>query len=114
MKDKRYNIKNMYDNNVLVGFCSTWDLHDFVFIEHIAIDNELRGQGYGSKLIEDILSRNKNVILEVEKPENNIAKKRIEFYKKHGFKLNLFHYEQPPLKRVVRKSHYIKCHHIKN
>jgi hypothetical protein len=36
--------------------------------------------------------KEKNVVLEVEKPIDKITKKRIKFYENHGFKLHLFDY----------------------
>ena len=37
------------------------------------------------------------VCLEVEPPENEISKRRIDFYKRNGLYLNTFPYLQPPI-----------------
>ncbi|MCY6484755.1 GNAT family N-acetyltransferase [Clostridium aestuarii] len=91
-----YKLKSIYYDNVLAGFYGLWHLEHFIFIEHIAIDKKLRGKGYGSRTIKEIIRKSdKKIILEVEKPKNYEAKKRIEFYEKLGFHLNYYDYEQP-------------------
>ena len=39
----------------------------------------------------------KRICLEVELPENDIARRRIGFYTRNGFSLNEYHYIQPPM-----------------
>jgi ribosomal protein S18 acetylase RimI-like enzyme len=93
-----YNFIPIHDEEKLIGFVAIWNLNEFIFIEHLAIKKELRGNGYGTKIIEDIKSKyNKNIILEVEKPKTYEAKIRIEFYKRLGFYLNEYDYSQPSL-----------------
>lgn len=36
------------------------------------------------------------IVVEVERPNTDITQRRIEFYKKVGFKLNKYDYIQPP------------------
>lgn len=70
---------------VFVGFVTTWNFDQFVFIEHLAIQPEFRGHKFGSLAVEQILLCNKPVILEVELPSNGNAIRRIEFYSRLGF-----------------------------
>lgn len=82
-----------------VGVITYWDFMDFIYIEHFAIDESLRGLGYGTKaLIQLLTEKTKPVILEVEIPHKvyDIAYNRIEFYKRLGFKLRRSPYRQPP------------------
>ncbi len=91
-----YSLNPIYDNKKIVGFYSVWDAETFTFIEHIAIDKKFRRKGWGSKALKEVTHKlDKKIILEVEKPETNEAKKRIKFYKKSGFCLNQYDYEQP-------------------
>ena len=77
---------------------ATWEFEDFVFIEHLAIHSKLRGQGIGTKLIQNYLSKTKKeIFLEVEPPTCEMSKKRILFYEKLRFCLNDFYYLQQPL-----------------
>ncbi len=96
LKDSRFNFFEIYDNDVAVGFVSLWDLCEFVFIEHIAIDPDKRSGGYGSRAVDLVKETyKKTVILEAEAPETEQQIKRIRFYDRLGFKVNDYPYEQP-------------------
>ncbi len=86
----------IFDNETDVGFIALWDFPEIVFIEHIAIDEEVRAGGYGSKTIELVKATYKKpIILEAEAPETEQQIKRIRFYDRAGFKINSYDYEQP-------------------
>ncbi len=86
----------IFDNETDVGFIALWDFPEFVFIEHIAIDEKKRAGGYGSKSIELVKETYKKIIiLEAEAPETEQQIKRIRFYDRLGFKINSYNYEQP-------------------
>lgn len=98
-----YNLQYMYDGVELAGFIAFWDLDSFIFIEHFAIKNELRGKGYGTKILKQIIKTyNKNIVLEVEKTETPEAERRIAFYKRFGFCLNQYNYYQPPYTQTTQ------------
>lgn len=80
----------------VIEFLSSWNFKDFIFIEHFAVKNSLRKKGLGKRALREYISkRNKNIILEVEKPRTKIAQERIRFYGALGFKLNNYDYVQP-------------------
>lgn len=82
--------------DIVVGFISIWNFSDFVFIEHFAVKQELRGQGIGSDVINQITSKiNKPFVLEVEPPTEEFSIKRVNFYKRLGFRLVDKLYMQP-------------------
>jgi ribosomal protein S18 acetylase RimI-like enzyme len=105
MENPMYRFKYLYDCGELAGFLTYWNLDGFVYIDHFAISRNLRVKGLGEKALADFLfKQNQDVVLEVEKPENEIAKKRIAFYERLGFFLNKYDYLQPPFsdnKRAV-------------
>ncbi len=77
-----------------------WHFPRFIFVEHLAVSPNLRGQGHGSELIKKhLFSQKLPVVLEVELPENSLARRRIEFYKRLGFTLNTYPYRQPPYEK---------------
>jgi len=79
-----------------VGFCIAWDFNDFVYLEHFAIEPELRGLGIGEETLSLIRRNfNKPVILETELPLDEISNRRIGFYRRNGFRLLHRHYLQP-------------------
>ena len=96
LENKYFKFFEIYDYDLAVGFTALWVFENFVFIEHIAIDEDKRGGGYGSKAIELIKEKyNKPLILEAEAPVTEQQIKRIKFYNRLGFNVNSFNYTQP-------------------
>lgn len=85
------------DDSTPVGLLSYWELGDFNYIEHLAIDPRRRGGGYGKEVL-DTLDKymNNPIVLEVERPTDETAQRRICFYQRHGFELWTEDYFQPP------------------
>lgn len=84
----------------LVGFLNFWDFADFVYIEHFAVDPQLRGKGTGTAIMNKALELNptRTKVLEAEPPElSDTAFRRIGFYKRLGFLQNPMEYWQPPI-----------------
>ena len=96
LKDSRFRLFSLYDNDIAVGFTALWVLDGFVFLEHIAIDEDKRSSGYGSKAIELIKETfDSPIILEAEAPITEQQIKRIAFYNRLGFTVNDYDYTQP-------------------
>ena len=92
-----YGIKNEANDRV-DALMAVWELTDALFLEHFAVDPLLRGQGLGSHMLAELANGTQlPLCLEVEPPSTEIAKRRIEFYKRNGFFLNEFPYIQPSL-----------------
>ncbi len=86
----------------IAAFLAVWELEKLTFIEHFAVTPALRGGGMGGKMLQELLGVcPKPVILEVELPKTEIARRRIGFYERNGFVLNEFVYRQPPLQEEV-------------
>ena len=93
---KEFNFCEITDDGESVGWIVFWIFESFLFIEHSAINKEIRSKGYGSKAIELIKTKyNSPVVLEAEFPETEMQKKRIKFYENLGFKVNSYNYTQP-------------------
>lgn len=85
--------------NRIQAFLAAWEFPELRFVEHLAVNPEIRGGGIGKKLMQAYLAlADKPVVLEVEPPENKLAERRIGFYERLGFHLNPFDYVQPPLR----------------
>lgn len=96
LNNKFFKFSEIFDKEIAVGFIAFWAFPEFVFIEHIAIDEDKRAGGYGSRAIELVkVTYNKPIILEAEAPETEQQIKRIRFYDRQGFKMNHYDYEQP-------------------
>lgn len=85
------------------AFLSVWQFEDFTYIEHLASDPAIRGQGLGSAILQEAAAFfPKQICLEVEPPDTELAKRRIAFYQRNGFYLNSYPYIQPPISKGKR------------
>lgn len=98
LKKDFYKILFCKEDNKVIGIMALWELGEFLFVEHFAVNPDFRNLGIGGKMMKFILENCKNtVILEVELPYNDINKRRIAFYERAGFVYNGFEYYQSPL-----------------
>ncbi|MFZ4398552.1 MAG: GNAT family N-acetyltransferase [Bacteroidales bacterium] len=97
LSDKRFQLSAILFENEIVGMLSKWDFDGFVYIEHFAIAKVFRGNGLGSFVLQEMIKKeNRQIVLEVELPENNFSLKRIKFYERFGFHICHELYIQPP------------------
>jgi GNAT superfamily N-acetyltransferase len=98
LENKYYKPLVYTDDNETLAILGTWEFDEFIFIEHLAVDEKLRGKGVGSELLKNYLQKQKKeVFLEVEPPTCDISKRRVSFYERVGFFFNDFFYLQQPL-----------------
>lgn len=101
LDNDNYNIRFQKENNQIVCFIAYWEFDSFIFIEHFAVSHSKRNTGIGTTFLKKFLSEcDKKVILEVELPIEEFAKRRIEFYKRIGFCENQYPYIQPALRKT--------------
>ena len=76
----------------------TWRREEFVYLEYFAVSASLRGQGAGQRILEELRDTFPHkVILEIDPPEDEISRRRLGFYQRHGFVPNpQFDYIHPP------------------
>ena len=96
MSHPAFRIRHYKSDDLYQGFINTFHFTDFVFVDHMAVVPEVRGSGIGSSIMRELLeSEGKPVLLEVERPVNCDAVRRIRFYESLGFHLNVYDYIQP-------------------
>lgn len=100
-KNKDYNVFVVKDTDKnIVAFIAVWNFEDFLFVEHFAVDKNNRNNGIGSIILRELKDiTNKMICLEVEPPQNEITKRRVQFYRRNGFYLNEYPYIQPPISK---------------
>ena len=99
--DRTGNFHNniIFDDDLPVGFITYWDFDSFYYVEHFATNPALRNGGYGKRTLEYLCNYLKRpIVLEVERPVEEMAKRRISFYQRQGFTLWEKDYCQPPYK----------------
>lgn len=93
-----YEIYVLKDNDLIKAFIALWEFEKFGFIEHFAVNPQYRNGGIGAKMLNEVIQIcKKPVCLEVEPPENDTAKRRINFYRRNNFCLNNYPYIQPSI-----------------
>ena len=104
LKNKSYKIHGLYDDKKIIAFVASWELEKFIFIEHFAVHKDYRNKKIGENLLKTFLGlKNKNIILEVEPPLNDLKIRRINFYKRCGFCLNNYEYMQPSYEKKQKQ-----------
>lgn len=81
----------------VIGFMVIWILDDWLFVEHFAISPEHRGKKYGEEVMGDLIDN--KLILEVEPPVSDDARRRIRFYEKNGLRCLPVEYLQPSYRK---------------
>lgn len=82
---------SFYENDTFLGLAYVIHYKNAALVFYLAIDDTLRGQGYGSKILDTIKKKYKGrIILEIEtldKQASNYTQRirRSKFYKKNGF-----------------------------
>ena len=78
--DPRFRNHAILDRGELVGVLSYWDFGRFHYVEHFAVCPGMRNRGYGRKVLGMLRSRlHTPVVLEVERPDSELAARRIAF-----------------------------------
>lgn len=95
LTDPAYSIYAAKEEGHILGFAAVWQLENWLFLEHLAVDPQLRNCGIGGQLLRYFAE--KRCCLEVEPPETDLARRRIGFYQRNGFCFNDYPYLQPSL-----------------
>jgi len=101
----QYKLLCMVENDILLSFISYWDFDQYVYIEHLAVNEKYRGQNVGVKTLlkfKDLVK--KTIVLEIDPMIDEISTKRFYFYQKIGFKLNEYRHTHPPY-NLINKPH---------
>ena len=93
------------------GILNYWDFNDFLYIEHLAVNEQYRNQKIATKVLEQLNSQNKLIVLEVELPNDELSKRRIRFYERNAYSIQPFTYFQPPYRKGEER---IKMHLMAN
>ena len=95
-QNEKYRLLAFTGRDSLIGFISYWQFDTYLYIEHFAINTELRGMGYGSRLLRSFIhSTDKLVLLEIDPITDSVSEARLRFYKKCGFHENQHPHKHP-------------------
>jgi len=96
LNQKECSVDLIKGGDKLLGLCVYWNFDNFSYLEHMAVFPEIRGMKAGEKTLEILKTRlPQPVILEVEPPDEEISRRRVNFYLRNGFYLHELQYIQP-------------------
>ncbi|WP_172731755.1 GNAT family N-acetyltransferase [Pluralibacter gergoviae] len=95
MADAHYALEAWFDGEQFVGLSGCWVFDGYLYVEHLAVDGALRSQGYGKRLLAQILSREPVTVLEIDPLTTEIARRRLRFYESMGFVANPWPHVHP-------------------
>ncbi len=91
-----YHVEAWEENGRLLGFLTWWRCQDLRYIEHYAIHPAYRSAGHGSVFLSEWMKENDvPAILEIEPAEDEITRRRENFYLRLGFRKNNFEHWHP-------------------
>lgn len=87
LSDEDYYAMVVHENGNLIGILFYWHWDNYKYLEHLAINKELRGGGYGSKIVKEFCDDSNIIILEIDPLVGEVEQRRLRFYEHLGFKL---------------------------
>jgi len=100
LQEECYCLYGARKENGFAAVFAVWEIEDFLYIEHFAVKEDCRNGGYGGMLLDRLLAeKGRPAVLEVEVPEEELTRRRVGFYERHGLIYNDYPYLQPPLRK---------------
>lgn len=87
-KEENVEFNVILDNNKVIGMEYVIKYEDVAYLMYLAVCENQRGKGYGSKILEDLTKKHKTIILSIERPNDDLNSDkeiRKKFYLKNGF-----------------------------
>ena len=100
MEHPAFTVYHIEEKGERVGFMTVWELGGFAYLEHFAVYDKYKNQGFGSRALGLLKERYGRIVLEAEPPEDELKARRIAFYERNGFFANSHLYFQPPYRHA--------------
>ncbi len=96
MENEMFHPLSAWEGDELIGIIFYWEWENFRYVEYLAINTDIRGQGHGSRLLRFLREQNHTVILEIDPLSNELSVRRLQFYERAGFFLTPYRFEHLP------------------
>ena len=73
------------DNDKFIGMIYIVDCDDLYYLMYFAINENFRNKNYGAKVLNDLIKKYGTIFLSIEKPMDELSKRRKKFYLRNGF-----------------------------
>jgi ribosomal protein S18 acetylase RimI-like enzyme len=98
VEDPNFQTKVVIENGNLLAILFYWTLgDDRIYIEHLAVNPQMRGRNIGSTILRNFMAQNPDgtMIVEAGAPSDETSRRRAAFYTKAGFIDTGFVYNHP-------------------
>lgn len=97
--DDRFFPLSAWDGKQLIGLMFFWEWGSYRYLEHLAVNPELIGRGYGSQLLRHLRDSEHTIILEIDPLNNELSVRRLQFYERAGYTLTPFRFVHLPYRK---------------
>jgi ribosomal protein S18 acetylase RimI-like enzyme len=94
--DARFFPLSAWEGRELIGLLFFWEWDSYRYLEHLAVNPSLRGQGHGSRMLRHLRDSERTVILEVDPLVNELSVQRLQFYERAGYTLTPYRFVHLP------------------
>lgn len=101
-EDKRFFPISVWEGNECIGLMFFWEWDSYRYLEHLAVNKELRGQGYGSRMLNHLRDSFHTIILEIDPLINELSVRRLQFYERAGYTLTPYRFVHLPYRRDAK------------
>lgn len=78
----------IFDKEDIVGIQYIIEYDNIAYLMYFAVNENKRNKGYGTQIIKDIVDKYNNIVLSIERADNDLKNKRKNFYLENGFLCN--------------------------
>lgn len=100
MSHPDYRFTLVFEDETFLGEVLYWEAEGFLYVEHFCMMPQVRGRGYGRRALEKLGASadeaGRRVILEIDPPVDDIARRRKGFYERAGYRANGWTHVHPP------------------
>ncbi|CNE75908.1 GNAT family N-acetyltransferase [Yersinia nurmii] len=95
LNNDNYSLLAWFDGELFVGMMCSWAFNGYTYIEHLAVSSQQRSQGYGKRILQQVIRQHPVIILEIDPLTTDIARQRLRFYQRLSFVENSFAHHHP-------------------
>lgn len=99
LEHSAYHCDVILEKDVFVGILFYWKTPRYCYIEHFAIDPDMRGNNMGSRCLQEFCEIHHLVILEIDPPVDPVSIRRQKFYLRLGFQKNHYEHTHPAYRK---------------
>lgn len=94
--DERFFPLSAWEGEKLIGLMFYWEWDGYRYLEFLAVNQQLRGQSFGSQMLTHLRDSAHTIILEIDPLINELSVRRLQFYERAGYTLTPYRFIHLP------------------